>query len=374
MRYEFPRRYTCSNEVASYEAASYFFDSPCTGQGFFYPDRILSCLEGRRVVFMGDSLSVQQADSLVGMLGWHPYWIESTNPYNGGKGDADGKPFKRTVKDCWRQDTEEELEWMATCWDLYQSDFPPAPLSAAASDGNQEGLQSGFETTTSHGEEATHLPQVSRTGSNGTSVHMRDFHLPTGNNWFSRAAKDFNETRASDVFVVNFGAHYEETPEGDETFKATVFPVLAEMAEIGKTATVVWREISPVHFPSRNASYENFDVLGSEQKRGACCTGMPPRVFARNKWVQDYLEEKGLTDTVKLLKIYDMSLPRAAAHHTCHMAPPSSKDFRTADARRATPSQVCNTHPTMPDCRHWSSPGVVEEWNALLLHHLCPAG
>ena len=58
---------------------------------------------------------------------------------------------------------------------------------------------------------------------------------------FSRAVKDFNETRASDVFVVNFGAHYEETPEGDEAFKGVVFPILDEMAEIGKTATVVWR-------------------------------------------------------------------------------------------------------------------------------------
>ena len=30
------------DEIASFEAASYFFDSPCTGEGFFYPDRILS--------------------------------------------------------------------------------------------------------------------------------------------------------------------------------------------------------------------------------------------------------------------------------------------------------------------------------------------
>lgn len=58
---------------------------------------------------------------------------------------------------------------------------------------------------------------------------------------FSRAVRDLNETRASDVFVVNFGAYYEETPEGDETFKEIVFPMLDEMAEIGKTATVVWR-------------------------------------------------------------------------------------------------------------------------------------
>ena len=61
---------------------------------------------------------------------------------------------------------------------------------------------------------------------------------------FSRAIKDFNETRASDVFVVNFGAHYHETPEGDRDFKDAVLPMLDEMAEIGKTATVVWRYVS----------------------------------------------------------------------------------------------------------------------------------
>lgn len=25
------------------------------------------------------------------------------------------------------------------------------------------------------------------------------------------------------------------------------------------------------------------------------------------------------------------------------------------------------------DCRHWSETGVVEEWNALLLNHICTA-
>lgn len=25
-----------------------------------------------------------------------------------------------------------------------------------------------------------------------------------------------------------------------------------------------------------------------------------------------------------------------------------------------------------PDCTHWSETGVVEEWNALLLNHICP--
>lgn len=58
---------------------------------------------------------------------------------------------------------------------------------------------------------------------------------------FRRAIADFNETRASDIFVINFGAHYHETPEGDQQFKDAVFPILDEMAEVGKTATVVWR-------------------------------------------------------------------------------------------------------------------------------------
>lgn len=44
------------------------------------------------------------------------------------------------------------------------------------------------------------------------------------------------------------------------------------------------------------------------------------------KWVEDYLVENGLTDTVKLLRIYEMSLPRASAHHTCHIAPVSTSD------------------------------------------------
>lgn len=40
------------------------------------------CLEGRRVIFLGDSLSNQQGDSLVGMLGWHPDWLPLGGPRN----------------------------------------------------------------------------------------------------------------------------------------------------------------------------------------------------------------------------------------------------------------------------------------------------
>lgn len=43
------------------------------------------------------------------------------------------------------------------------------------------------------------------------------------------------------MFVVNFGAHYRNTTEGDEEYKEVVFPMLDEMAEVGKTATVIWR-------------------------------------------------------------------------------------------------------------------------------------
>lgn len=52
---------------------------------------------------------------------------------------------------------------------------------------------------------------------------------------------DFNDTRASDIFVVNFGAHFPETPEGDTSFKMETSDVLDHMATLGETATVIWR-------------------------------------------------------------------------------------------------------------------------------------
>lgn len=42
----------------------------------------MQCLKGRRVMFLGDSLSNQQADSLLGMLGWHPDWMKLGAPRN----------------------------------------------------------------------------------------------------------------------------------------------------------------------------------------------------------------------------------------------------------------------------------------------------
>lgn len=56
-----------------------------------------------------------------------------------------------------------------------------------------------------------------------------------------RALSDFNGTRASDVIVINFGAHYHETPEADEEFKADVANLLSDMARFGGDATMVWR-------------------------------------------------------------------------------------------------------------------------------------
>lgn len=52
---------------------------------------------------------------------------------------------------------------------------------------------------------------------------------------------DFNETRASDIFVINFGAHFPGTAEGEEDFKLEVSRVLEDMATLGERATVVWR-------------------------------------------------------------------------------------------------------------------------------------
>lgn len=58
---------------------------------------------------------------------------------------------------------------------------------------------------------------------------------------FEKAVRDFNGTRASDVYVVNFGAHYHLTPEDDASFKSDTASLLDSMAELGDNATVVWR-------------------------------------------------------------------------------------------------------------------------------------
>lgn len=56
-----------------------------------------------------------------------------------------------------------------------------------------------------------------------------------------RSLSDFNETRASDIFVINFGAHYHDTPEGEARFRFDTTRVLNDMARFGDTATMIWR-------------------------------------------------------------------------------------------------------------------------------------
>lgn len=45
------------------------------------------------------------------------------------------------------------------------------------------------------------------------------------------------------------------------------------------------------------------------------------RIMSLLQMVENYLKDNGLTDRVKILRIYDMSFPRGAAHHTCNLAP-----------------------------------------------------
>ncbi|CAN0416926.1 unnamed protein product, partial [Ectocarpus fasciculatus] len=200
---------------------------------------------------------------------------------------------------------------------------------------------------------------------NEISVHMRMLSRPSGEHWLLKAASDFNETRASDVFVVNFGGHYHDIPEDDEEFKTDMIPVLEDMAVLGEKATVVWREIAPTHFPATNGSYDSYADLDPKDVTPRC-TGTPPKVFDRNEWVENYVRDNGLEDRIKLLRIYDMSVPRGAAHQTCHFAPPA-----TMKQPRSSSDRGGGGYGPI-DCRHWSETGVVEEWNALMLNHLCP--
>ena len=56
-----------------------------------------------------------------------------------------------------------------------------------------------------------------------------------------RAVADFNATRPSDIFVVNFGAHYPDTAEDEEVFRLDMAAVLDSMAKLGETVTAIWR-------------------------------------------------------------------------------------------------------------------------------------
>ena len=56
-----------------------------------------------------------------------------------------------------------------------------------------------------------------------------------------RAVSDFNETRSSDIFVVNFGAHYDDTKEDEEQFRVATAALLDDMARLGETTTMIWR-------------------------------------------------------------------------------------------------------------------------------------
>ncbi|CAM9461906.1 unnamed protein product, partial [Ectocarpus fasciculatus] len=412
MRHEYERRYTCSDEKASFLAASYSFDSTCTARRFSGPPDVVSCLKGRRVIFLGDSLSNQQGDSLLGLLGWHPDWMTKGNPRNAKVIEEDGKRYY-TLLDCWHP----SISGVERCYDYSTSDFPlpsaiDQPGDGPSGETTKQSRKNMVRSSTSSsklrpslgGRKATSTKPARTEGNKSRnthsrkmqalereegqeaaeeeegeghreeieavdeeseiSVHMRMVSKPRGEHWLSRAVSDFNETRASDVFVVNFGGHYHDFPEEDDSFKRDVFPILDEMAVLGEKATVIWRDIAPTHFPAANGSFDAFDGLKSKD-RNTSCTGTPPAVYDRNMWVENYVRDNGLEDRIKLLRIYDMSVPRGAAHHTCHFSPPS-----TMNQSQATSDGQGVSGPL--DCRHWSETGVVEEWNALMLNHLCP--
>lgn len=58
---------------------------------------------------------------------------------------------------------------------------------------------------------------------------------------FTRVLRDFGELRPSDVVVVNWGAHYHETPEQEARFREDVGNVLDGLGDRAENATMVWR-------------------------------------------------------------------------------------------------------------------------------------
>ncbi|CAM9134824.1 unnamed protein product, partial [Discosporangium mesarthrocarpum] len=427
---EFPRRYTCGYSHGASVAALYRFFSECTAKTF-RPQHIQTCLKGRRVIFIGDSLSTQQGDSLVAMLGWRPEWLRLGSKYNIKVSDLDhflyqcfkvlqkggimracisaqgnvlspfiwgnwktpvsSLPHRRTAhmlalaksrpQRCpWRPiHTAPVLQWhikpdgtrepgLNLCWrfpDPYRAAreigrcydaFTPSGDHTAA---QQAPTPEDYRKREGEGEASwLQRADVDRPAT-GVSVHVRMFDKPKGNPsvWLERVLLDFNGTRDSDIYVVNFGAHY---PERNNTlFEKEMGPFLEALKPLSREATVVWREASPTHFPGGvNGTYEEFMQLPMQKRRNACCTGTPAPVSDQNLFVERYLQEKGLADQIHLLRIYQMSKIRASSHRTC---------------RAAGPNVQCQKSRQFGlDCRHWTEPGVVEDWNRLLLNHLCP--
>eukprot|EP00904_Undaria_pinnatifida_P008201 jgi/Undpi1/4510/HiC_scaffold_18.g07864.m1 len=383
---DYERRYTCTFRPGALAAASYTFRSECTSKAFTVTETG-SCLKGRRVVFLGDSISTQQSDSLLAMLGWHPSFLTLGHPQNSKFRRLPNGKMEPTLVECWR-DPANPSGRTERCYDIFASTVPRAGTrrldakgpDSPRSDGDghlntesppykgnlrpHRDLKVGVQINVNEAMEAGgKKPFLTKE----TSVHVRMFPAPMGDNWLKRAVADFNTTSVSDIFVVNFGAHYHDTAEGDASFRAEMAPILHDMARLGETATVIWREIAPTHFPSRNASYDSFQSLPNSEKTGACCTGTPPSVLDRNVWVETYLRENGLADRVKLLKIYRMSYFRGSAHHTCHEASPTTPN------EGAPRDVICPATKEVTDCRHFSETGVVEAWNGLMLNHLCPS-
>lgn len=56
------------------------------------------------------------------------------------------------------------------------------------------------------------------------------------------AVADFNETRASDVFIINFGPHFQAYQEDEFRRKTAI--LLDAMGELADRATVVWRWVA----------------------------------------------------------------------------------------------------------------------------------
>eukprot|EP00904_Undaria_pinnatifida_P001824 jgi/Undpi1/11642/HiC_scaffold_36.g13937.m1 len=203
-----------------------------------------------------------------------------------------------TLKECWR-DKKNYAGRSERCYDIYGGTMARSagsrrliekgvnPTDVAGSERHGSGEEPHLRPSRSFhhkhhvsvdvviDEDGDGLGEEDEAVEEETSVHVRMFPRPTGENWLQRAVSDFNETRSSDIFVVNFGAHYDDTVEDESNFQVATAALLDEMAKLGETAT----------------------------------------------WVDKYIDDNGLADRVKLLRIYRMSSFRGSAHHSCHLAP-----------------------------------------------------
>ena len=178
----------------------------------------------------------------------------------------------------------------------------------------------------------------------GASVHMRGIQSYSAHLW-ETVMSTMPTLTSKDIVVVNEGAHHIYNVEA---YKSTMTDIIMKQLR-PLPATVYWREYAPAHFGGPSGAFvPNPSLPRCEQ----ATVGEPEW----NQIVKDLLLACGNECShIKWLPIFKLSLPRHSMHAGDHIDQSVRGNWATA----------------IRDCRHYCLP-VLDYWNILLLHSMCP--